>query len=37
MLAELGGAAEDHLAMRADAWPKVLAFLHGVLTPARKT
>lgn len=32
----LGGTAEGNLAMRADAWPKVLAFLDEALKPERK-
>ncbi|MGZ6013907.1 MAG: acyl-CoA thioester hydrolase/BAAT C-terminal domain-containing protein, partial [Caulobacteraceae bacterium] len=36
MLAQLGGTAQGNLAMRADAWPKILAFLDQVLKPERK-
>ncbi len=36
MLAQLGGTAEGNLAMRADAWPKLLAFLDEALKPERK-
>jgi hypothetical protein len=36
MLAQLGGTAEGNLAMRADAWPKILAFLDKALQPQRK-
>jgi uncharacterized protein len=36
VLAEAGGTAEGNLAMRADAWPKVLAFLDTTLQPQRK-
>ena len=30
---ELGGTAEGNLAMRADAWPKILEFLDETLKP----
>ncbi len=36
MLAQLGGTAEGNLAMRTDAWPKILAFLDEALQPARR-
>ena len=36
LLAQAGGTAEGNLAMRADAWPKVLAFLDAALQPQRK-
>jgi dienelactone hydrolase len=36
MLAQAGGTAEGNLAMRADAWPKILAFLDETLKPAQK-
>ena len=36
ILAQAGGTAEGNLAMRADAWPKVLAFLDETLRPDRK-
>jgi dienelactone hydrolase len=36
LLAQTGGTAEGNLAMRADAWPKILAFLDETLKPARK-
>jgi hypothetical protein len=36
MLAQLGGTAEGNLAMRADSWPKILAFLDAALKPDRK-
>ena len=36
MLTQLGGTAEGNLAMRADAWPKLLAFLDEALNPERK-
>jgi len=35
LLAQAGGTAEGNIAMRADAWPKVLAFLDETLKPAR--
>ncbi len=35
LLAQAGGTAEGNLAMRADAWPKVLAFLDAALKPDR--
>jgi dienelactone hydrolase len=36
ILAQAGGTSEGNLAMRADAWPKMLAFLDQTLRPARK-
>jgi uncharacterized protein len=36
MLTQLGGTAEGNLAMRADAWPKILAFLDETLKPDRR-
>ena len=36
MLAEAGGTSDGNLAMRADAWPKILAFLDETLKPERK-
>lgn len=37
LLAQAGGTAEGNLAMRADAWPKVLAFLDAALKPERRS
>jgi hypothetical protein len=36
MLTQLGGTAQGNLAMRANAWPKVLAFLDAALKPERR-
>jgi uncharacterized protein len=36
ILAQTGGTADGNLAMRADAWPKILAFLDATLQPQRK-
>jgi hypothetical protein len=36
ILAQAGGTSEGNLAMRADAWPKILAFLDKSLAPERR-